>query len=208
MECSICMEIIHNTNDSITTSCNHTFHGSCLMTNTWYNGYACPCCRTVLVKESVCKIANDNDDDDDDDDEDDYDDDTSDDDTTVFLDDDTILYDNEDLEEEMLQNFRWFFQRANGEELDGDEESYNLQVEEEKESEAEREIIWTDDKKTIETLMTHVKKTNSLSYDDLLTAFISLNYREHRYNEFGNVCAKRVLRTVHQINERNKSTTT
>ena len=48
-DCPICYEQIpHNINCS-TTECGHTFHTTCLMKHTIYNGYDCPCCRTLMA---------------------------------------------------------------------------------------------------------------------------------------------------------------
>jgi len=48
-DCPICYEQIpHNINCS-TTECGHTFHTTCLMKHTVYNGYDCPCCRSLMA---------------------------------------------------------------------------------------------------------------------------------------------------------------
>lgn len=48
-DCPICYELIpHNINCS-TTECGHSFHTTCLMKHTVYNGYDCPCCRTLMA---------------------------------------------------------------------------------------------------------------------------------------------------------------
>ena len=47
--CSICLDDISPGKNVITTECGHTFHCSCLMTNTAHNGFSCPYCRTEMA---------------------------------------------------------------------------------------------------------------------------------------------------------------
>lgn len=93
-ECSICMEMIEVSKNSIVTECGHTFHCSCLMKNVVHNGFGCPLCRFVMA-ETV----------DDDDDEEDIDE----------LD---SLNDNEMVHDNALTSFRMFHQRISGEEVE------------------------------------------------------------------------------------------
>jgi hypothetical protein len=50
-ECAICISSIGDKN-KVVTDCGHTFHASCLMQHISYNGYGCPCCRTMMVSEN------------------------------------------------------------------------------------------------------------------------------------------------------------
>jgi len=49
IECPICYETIGAVNN-IVTECGHKFHASCIMTNVCRNGFACPCCRTLMAE--------------------------------------------------------------------------------------------------------------------------------------------------------------
>ena len=57
-ECSICLEKVDCVNCTV-TSCGHSFHTNCLMTNVLHNGVGCPYCRQKLADE--VKYANDDD---------------------------------------------------------------------------------------------------------------------------------------------------
>jgi hypothetical protein len=49
-DCAICLEIIEEGKNCVTTECGHMFHTSCLMRNVHTNGFACPYCRTAMYK--------------------------------------------------------------------------------------------------------------------------------------------------------------
>ena len=51
-ECCICMDDMCNKTNILTTECGHSFHTTCMMKNVAYNGFHCPCCRTVIVDVS------------------------------------------------------------------------------------------------------------------------------------------------------------
>lgn len=59
IECSICISIIGDKN-KVVTECGHTFHASCLMQHVSFNGYGCPCCRTIMVSSSENSTTNSN----------------------------------------------------------------------------------------------------------------------------------------------------
>lgn len=48
MNCSICLEVIGDTN-CVLTECGHSFHSACLMQNIAYNGFGCPYCRKEMA---------------------------------------------------------------------------------------------------------------------------------------------------------------
>ena len=50
-ECSICMDIIEENINCVTTECGHRFHTKCLMTNVVHNGFGCPYCRSLMAEE-------------------------------------------------------------------------------------------------------------------------------------------------------------
>ena len=157
MECPICLELILANVNCVTTDCGHSFHTSCLMKNTALNGYDCPYCRTQMAEAP----------------EEDSDDEDS----------DSEEIDAEEEEEYVLMGLRWFTQRINGEELEGDAEEYEEFQKEEREwnEDADRssEIV----KGKIDKIISGLKKIKTISYEDLLRAFIhtsidkfSLNY--------------------------------
>ena len=48
-KCVICLNELHNTNEILTTPCNHKFHSSCFLK--WmYAHKDCPLCRGQLIK--------------------------------------------------------------------------------------------------------------------------------------------------------------
>lgn len=225
MECCICMESISQQTNCITTPCGHSFHSNCMMTHTVYNGYKCPYCRTPLVDDDVLmKRAYDMSDDEDEDDEDDEDYDDYDEEEDSPEHDGEIettnrrrrdIFHNLPMDSandiiivsqvnecEQLQNFRWFFQRVNGEELEGDEEEYNEQMREEDAIQELSNVMYDENKQQIERLVRAIKSTDSVSYDDLLTAFVSLNLKDYRYNMYASAYARHITSTIHSIDSR------
>jgi hypothetical protein len=53
--CPICLIDIDDTRNKIITNCGHHFHCLCLMQNVKKNGFACPCCRTLINEEEKSK---------------------------------------------------------------------------------------------------------------------------------------------------------
>ena len=101
-ECPICMDVLSGTKNIVTTECGHCFHTNCLMTSVAHNGFGCPYCRTEMAaapEES-----------DDDDSE-----------WGSYDEDDDELYGDHSL-----RGARWLFQRANGEEVDDEEDSTQM----------------------------------------------------------------------------------
>ena len=109
-ECPICMDCIDNDKNKVITDCGHCFHTSCLMQNAAHNGFGCPYCRQTLASTPESDTEYDSEEDDDDD--------NSEDDGSLYNDEET----NEIEEEYRLLGMRWLFQRANGEELEVDED--------------------------------------------------------------------------------------
>ena len=109
IECPICMDQIDGEKNKVTTECGHCFHTACLMKHVAHNGFGCPYCRDVMAEEPA-----------DDNSDEEYDD---------------FTVDEEDEEpdytDNVLRGSRWLFQRAEGEELD-DEEDTVLDEEEER----------------------------------------------------------------------------
>lgn len=94
IKCMICMDYINiNTINSLVTECGHCFHTNCLMKNVAHNGFACPCCCTVMAEEYVS------------DDEESY-----------------LRYE-EEVKEDALRGFRFFWNNLYGETYDKDDEA-------------------------------------------------------------------------------------
>ena len=98
-ECPICIEVMTGPKNIVTTECGHCFHTSCLMTSVAHNGFGCPYCRTQMA------AAPEESDDDDDS-------------AWSSYDEDEELYGDHSL-----RGVRWLFQRANGEEVDEEEDT-------------------------------------------------------------------------------------
>lgn len=185
MECPICFDQITNVN-CVTTECGHHFHTSCLMKNTAINGYGCPYCRTVMAEEPIDNGDDDyssfgfNDDDDDDDES----------------------YFREEEEEYTLESFRWFNQRINDEELEGDEEEYQNMIAEEKAGEEEDKVIFEENKEQVNDVINEIKKINNLTYDELLTAFLYKNHHCFRHNAYGRDVFHKVSSTTNDVGSR------
>ena len=100
IECPICMDEIDEKN-KVTTECGHCFHTSCLMTNVAHNGFGCPYCRTAMAEEPA--------------------------DNNTDEEYDEFSFDEEeegpDYNDNVLRGARWLFQRAEGEDLDEEEDS-------------------------------------------------------------------------------------
>ena len=119
IECPICMDEIEEKN-RVTTECGHCFHTSCLMTNVSHNGFGCPYCRTAMAAEPADNNS-----------DEEYDDEFS-------------LEDEEegpDYNDNVLRGARWLFQRAEGEELDEEEDSVLDEEEEHEEQVATRPSV-------------------------------------------------------------------
>ena len=179
-DCPICFETIEK-NNCVRTECNHAFHASCLMRHTATNGYSCPYCRTDMVDK---KVLNCDDDDDDDDDESLY---RSDDEAE----DDGEPYDTFDGSYEHyvdiltndinMQNFRWLFQRANGEETEDDVGNTSATMSYLIGRERQQEIVHQENEEQMEKLMDLVKNVN-ISFKELVYAFVCGNVNEFHYN--------------------------
>ena len=114
--CSICLNSIDDTsNNIIKTECNHIFHSSCFLQNVAFNGFDCPNCRNVLANKPDSSDQYNYDDEDEENDEDDENDEDNE--------------QNEDQEEDelyILNGSRWLFMRAEGEEIDiNDDDDYS-----------------------------------------------------------------------------------
>ncbi len=181
------MDTMLTTVNCITTECGHQFHASCLMKNTAVNGYDCPCCRAQMAEEP---------DDDDDDDEDGND---SADGSEYDTDDEG---DRTEEEEFALMGFRWFFQQINGEELEGDAVEYEEFQKEEKEWIEDSDKASDAVKLKIDNLLRGLKHLNTISYEDLLKAFVHSNLNKFSLNHEAEDAFQKVNSTLNSIAER------
>ena len=117
VECPICMDEIEEKN-KVTTECGHCFHTSCLMKNVAHNGFGCPYCRTVMAEEPADNNS-----------DEEYD--------EFSLDEE----EGPDYSDNVLRGARWLFQRAEGEDLDDEEDSVLGEEEVEDEGEVVRPSV-------------------------------------------------------------------
>jgi len=180
MECPICFDLILPNVNCVTTDCGHSFHTSCLMKNTAVNGYDCPYCRTQMAEAPEESEYGDGDGEDDED------------------------YDDGDEEEEeyTLLGFRWFFQQIQGEELEGDAVEYEEFQKEEREFDEESEKMSDEAKAKIDNVMVGLKKINTISYEDLLKAFIHVSIDKFPLNHDAEEAFQKVHSTINSISER------
>jgi hypothetical protein len=119
IECPICMDEIEGEKNKVTTDCGHCFHTTCLMKNVAHNGFNCPYCRDVMAEEPPDNNS-----------DEEY---------------DEFSFDEEeegpDYSDNVLRGARWLFQRAEGEELDDEEDSVFEEEEEENEEQLDRPSV-------------------------------------------------------------------
>lgn len=197
-DCPICLETIEK-NNCIRTECGHIFHASCLMRHTAMNGYNCPCCRGDMVDKEVF-----NSDDDEDEDDTIYDEDDEDDDSLDFQDRGREFV--PDISSDVnMQNFRWLFQRANGEDTEEDSDNTENTVMREYEDHRETEIIRQENKEQLDKIMALVTKS-SISFQDMVYAFIGQEVRDYRYNIHAENSYFKVSNILNRIAEQTMTT--
>ena len=155
-DCPICYEAINPEKNCVTTECGHSFHTSCLLKHTAFNGYGCPYCRTELAKNKQ----EENDDDENDDDD-------------FFR--ETTTEVSEQYNQYVLDGCRWMFLRANNEDIyDTDPytdsyERWQIQMDENcRNFEIEME------RKT-DLIMKELAKINAFTYEDLVKGYLFWN---------------------------------
>jgi hypothetical protein len=180
MECPICMEVILAEVNCVKTDCGHLFHTSCLMKNTAVNGYDCPCCRAQMAEEPEESVISGEYESDDDDGS-------------------TVYFDPEEEEEFLLLGFRWFHQRIQSEELEGDAAEYEEMLKEEKEWDEESENASEEVKAKIDNILLGLKTIKSISYDELLKAFVHKNMNKFSLNHEAEAAFNKVTSTIQSI---------
>lgn len=148
VECPICMDPIPSDKNRVTTECGHCFHSSCLMKNVAHNGFNCPYCRDVMAETP------------DNDSEDDYD---------EF----SLEEEDEHYSDNVLRGARWLFQRAEGEELDDDEDSV-YEEDEERVDDANNAPVYF----IVEKL-----KEEGVTMEDLVKAILIRDHSEYSNND-------------------------
>lgn len=104
LTCSICLNDIDDTSKNIIkTECNHIFHSTCFLQNVAFNGFDCPNCRNVLANKP--EPEQDDEEDEDEDEEQEQEDE-----------------EQEQEEQYILNGSRWLFMRAEGEEIEIDDD--------------------------------------------------------------------------------------
>jgi hypothetical protein len=149
------------------------------MKNTAVNGYDCPCCRAQMAEEPDLS------DDDDDDDASD---------TESF-------YDAAE-EDYVMIGFRWFFQQVNSEELEGDAEEYEELLKEERDWDEESENESDAVKVKIDNIILGLKQIKTISYEELLKAFLYEHIDGFTQNHQAQDAFQKVSSTINNISER------
>ena len=98
--CSICLDDIIPGKNVLVTECGHTFHCSCLMTNTAHNGYGCPYCRTEMASIPDDETISDSDEE------------------SIYSSDDDS--DDEHYDDNVLTSFRMFHQRIGSDDIEAE----------------------------------------------------------------------------------------
>ena len=150
------------------------------MKNTAVNGYDCPYCRTQMAETPEEDLDSEEDEDYDSSDE----------------------YDAEEEEDYILMGYRWFFQQVQGEELEGDAVEYEEMLKEEREFDEESNQTSEEAKGQIENIMLGLKKINTISYEDLLKAFIHISIDKFPLNREAEEAFHKVNSTINSISER------
>jgi hypothetical protein len=149
------------------------------MKNTAINGYDCPCCRAQMAEEPDDSISS-------------NDDDSS----------ETDSFYDEAEEDFIMIGFRWFFQQINGEELEGDAEEYEELLKEERDWDEESETASDEAKLKIDNILLGLKKINTISYEELLKAFLHDHIDGLSVNHQAQDAFRKVSSTINTISER------
>ena len=179
MDCPICMEIILTSTNCVTTECGHVFHSSCLMKNTSINGYGCPCCRAQMTDEPDESI------------------------NSEYESDDEFEFDMVEEENYIFMGFRWFFQQINGEDPEGDAEEYEEFQKEEREWNLENKKSSEEVKAKIDNILIGLKKINTISYEELLQAFIHKSVDTFLFNQEAEFAFQKVHSTIQSLSQKN-----
>ena len=154
IDCPICMDTIEGEKNKVITECGHCFHTSCLMKNVAHNGFGCPYCRDVMAEEPA--------------------------DNNTDEEYDEFSFNEEeeegpDYSDNVLRGARWLFQRAEGEELDDDEDSV---FEEEEEDEDEEQV----DRPSVEYIVQKLVQ-RGVTMADVVKSILLVDHPEYQDDE-------------------------
>jgi len=152
VECPICMDEIDGEKNKVTTECGHCFHTSCLMKNVAHNGFGCPYCRDAMAEKPAES------------DDDDYD---------EFSIDEEEEEEGPDYNDNVLRGARWLFQRAEGEDVDDEEDSVLDDDEDRDDIEARAPVEYI-----VEKLV-----QRGVSMSDLVKAILIRDHDEYQYHD-------------------------
>lgn len=150
VECPICMDEINGEKNKVTTDCGHCFHTSCLMKNVAHNGFSCPYCRDAMAEEPE-----------------------SDEEYDEFSIDEEEEEEGPDYSDNVLRGARWLFQRAEGEEVDDEEDSVLDEEEERVEVEPRAPVDYI-----VEKLV-----QRGVSMADLVKAILIRDHDEYQFHD-------------------------
>lgn len=151
IECPICMDEINGEKNKVTTECGHCFHTSCLMKNVSHNGFGCPYCRDAMAEEPA--------------------DNNSDEEYDEFSVDEEE--EEPDFNDNVLRGARWLFQRAEGEELDDEEDTVLDEEEDRDEVEPRAPVDYI-----VEKLV-----QRGVSMSDLVKAILIRDHDEYQFHD-------------------------
>jgi hypothetical protein len=153
IDCPICMDTIEGEKNKVITECGHCFHTSCLMKNVAHNGFGCPYCRDVMAEEPA--------------------DNNTDDEYGEFSIDEEE--EGPDYNDNVLRGARWLFQRAEGEEVDDEEDSV---LDEEEEDEDEEQV----DRPSVEYIVQKLVQ-RGVTMADVVKSILLVDHPEYQDDE-------------------------
>ena len=119
-----------------------------------------------------------------------------------------VLQYSEEEEDFIFLGFRWFHQRINSEDLEGDAADYEEMAKEEKEWDEESANASEEVKAKIDNILLGLKKIKSISYDELLKAFDIIDIKGGIFNlhlskhvELTNIEEKLILQEAQSTHE-------
>lgn len=165
MDCPICYELVQPHTNCVLTECGHTFHTSCLLKHTVFNGYNCPFCRACMAVDTHHATGSE----------------------TSTVDDERLSRDIENHDENMddfdttykdddlyvLDGFRWMWQRANDQIVDDYDDPYSDAFErwraemDDNSRNFESEVDSRSDR-----VLAELAKIRAFSYEDLLKGYM------------------------------------
>jgi hypothetical protein len=99
-------------------------------------------------------------------------------------------------QDEILQTFRWFHQRIHGYEIEVTQEQTTAQRDE------ENNIIYQENKEQANVLIKRIKEINKLSYDNLLAAFMFTHCKDYKYNTYAEKICYDVTSMINDVHDR------